>query len=173
MNLLIVSVVRSGSSRLLESISTFYKQEGIFEPTTPQYKKDFNPKKDIVKIAIQTKSVDAHIELINQFDNVILLDRKDILAQAESYLNLWEVLGGNYNSKYVSVKFSQEKIDKTIDKFKKWKSDLKEISEKINQPIIYLEDLLEFKDIGDIGYDKAFFKPEHKLRQSKKRKTRI
>ena len=69
MNLLIVSVVRSGSSRLLESISTFYKQEGIFEPTTPQYKKDFNPKKDIVKIAIQTKSVDAHIELINQFDN--------------------------------------------------------------------------------------------------------
>jgi hypothetical protein len=32
---------------------------------------------------------------------------------------------------------------------------------------------LEFKDIGDIGYDKAFFKPEHKLRQSKKRKTRI
>jgi hypothetical protein len=173
MNLLIVSVVRSGSSRLLESISTFYKQEGIFEPTTPQYKKDFNPKKDIVKIAIQTKSVDAHIELINQFDNVILLDRKDILAQAESYLNLWEVLGGNYNLKYVSVKFSQEKIDKTIDKFKKWKSDLKEISEKINQPIIYLEDLLEFKDIGDIGYDKAFFKPEHKLRQSKKTKTII
>lgn len=168
MNLLIVSVVRSGSSRLLESISSFYKQEGIFEPTTPQYKKDFNPKKDIVKIAIQTKSVDTHIELINQFDNVILLDRKDIIAQAESYLNLWKVLGGNYNSKYVSVEFSQEDIDKTIDKFKKWKSDLKEISEKINQPIIYLEDLLQFKDIDGIGYDKSFFKPEHKLRQIKK-----
>jgi hypothetical protein len=168
MNLLIVSVVRSGSSKLLESISSFYKQEGIFEPTTPQYKKDFNPKKDIVKIAIQTKSVDTHIELINQFDNVILLDRKDIIAQAESYLNLWKVLGGNYKSKYIGVEFSQEDIDKTIDKFKKWKSDLKEISEKINQPIIYLEDLLQFKDIDGIGYDKSFFKPEHRLRQFKK-----
>ena len=61
--------------------------------------------------------MDTHIELINQFDNVILLDRKDIIAQAESYLNLWKVLGGNYKSKYISVEFSQEDIDKTIDKF--------------------------------------------------------
>ena len=47
MNVLILSTVRSGSSRLLESISSYYNQEGIFEPTTPQYKKDFNPSEDI------------------------------------------------------------------------------------------------------------------------------
>ena len=86
MNVLILSTVRSGSSRLLESISSYYNQEGIFEPTTPRYKKDFNPSEDIVKIVIQTLSIEEHLELINKFKNVILLDRKDIKAQVESYL---------------------------------------------------------------------------------------
>ena len=54
-----------------------------------------------------------------------------------------------------------------LDKFKKWKSDLKVISKKINKPIIYLEDLLEFKEIKGIGYDTRFFKKEYKLRQKR------
>lgn len=168
MNVLILSTVRSGSSRLLESISSYYNQEGIFEPTTPRYKKDFDPTKDIVKIVIQTLSIEEHLELINKFENVILLDRKDIKAQVESYLNLWTYLNGDYNKKYVAKEFSEEVINETLHKFKKWKSDLKKISKKINKPIIYLEDLLEFKKIKGIGYDTKFFKKEYKLRQKNK-----
>ena len=167
MNVLILSTVRSGSSRLLESISSYYNQEGIFEPTTPQYKKDFNPSEDIVKIVIQTLSIEEHLELISKFKNVILLDRKDIKAQVESYLNLWTYLNGDYNKKYVAKGFSEGVVNQTLDKFKKWKSDLKVISKKINRPIIYLEDLLEFKEIKGIGYDTRFFKKEYKLRQKR------
>jgi hypothetical protein len=168
MNLLIVTVVRSGSSRLLESIASHYGQEGIFEPTTPDYKRKFDPNSDIVKIAIQTLSIEEHLKLISKFDNVILLDRKDIIAQSESYLNLWNVLGGRYDTKYVSKSFSQEQIDETIEKFTKWKKDLEEISNHINKPIIYLEDLLQFQDIEGIEYNKSFFEPKHKLRQQSK-----
>ena len=165
MNALIITVVRSGSSRLLQSIASHYGQEGIFEPTTPDYRREFDPSSDIVKIAIQTLSVDEHIELLNKFDNVILLDRKDVIAQSESYLNLWNVLGGRYDSKYISKSFTQEQIKDTVYKFNKWKKDLKEISSRINKPIIYLEDLLEFKAIEGVEYDTNFFKPEYKLRQ--------
>jgi len=127
MNVLILTVVRSGSSRLLESIASHYGQEGIFEPTTPDYKREFDPSRDIVKIAIQTLSIEEHLELISKFDNVILLDRKDILAQSESYLNLWNVLGGRYDTKYISKSFSQEEINETMDKFYRWKKDLVDI----------------------------------------------
>lgn len=168
MNLLIITVVRSGSSRLLESIASYYGQEGIFEPTTPDYRREFDPNSDIVKIAIQTLSIEEHLELVSKFDNVILLDRRDIIAQSESYLNLWNVLGGRYDTKYISKSFSQEQIDETVDKFNKWKKDLEEISNHINKPIIYLEDLLQFKDIEGIEYDKSFFEPEYKLRQHSK-----
>jgi hypothetical protein len=168
MNVLILTVVRSGSSRLLESIASHYGQEGIFEPTTPDYKREFDPSSDIVKIAIQTLSIEEHLELISKFDNVILLDRKDILAQSESYLNLWNVLGGRYDTKYISKSFSQEEINETMDKFYRWKKDLVEISNHINKPITYLEDLLQFKDIEGVEYDRSFFKPEYKLRQQSK-----
>ena len=168
MNVLILSTVRSGSSRLLEAVSSYYNQNGIFEPTTPQYKKEFDPTKDIVKIVIQTLSIEQHLELIQKFENVILLDRKDIKSQVESYLNLWTYLNGDYNKKYIAEEFSEEVINQTLDKFKKWKSDLEKISKKINKPIIYLEDLLEFKEIKGIGYDTKFFEKEYKLRQVNK-----
>jgi hypothetical protein len=167
MNVLIISIVRSGSSRLLESIASHYNQKGIFEPTTPRYKKDFDSKKDIVKIVIQTLTIEEHLELIQNFDNLILLDRKDIVAQSESYLNLWYQLDGNYNKKYIGAKFSKKQINETIEKLKNWKSDLKKISKIIKKPIIYLEDLLEAKDIDGIEYDKDFFTEEYKLRQFK------
>lgn len=166
MSILILSTVRSGSSRLLQAICKEYNQEGVFEPTTPMYKCDFDPKKDIVKIVVQTLPTYQLIELISEFDKVILLDRKDIIAQSESYLNLWNNLNGKYDKKYTSTNFSDKQIKETILKFTDWKKKLYKISIETNIPIVYLEDLLEHKDIG-VNYDKELFTEKYRLRQVK------
>lgn len=167
MSILILSTVRSGSSRLLQAISKAYNQEGIFEPTTPDYKQDFDPKKDIVKIVVQTLPTSKHIELIEEFSKTIILDRKDIVAQSESYLNLWNKFPGRHDMKYTNANFTEEQIEEIVKKFLSWKQKLSDISEQVNIPITYLEDLLEHKDIG-VEYDKELFTEKYKLRQVKK-----
>jgi hypothetical protein len=166
MSILILSTVRSGSSQLLEAVGKYYNKQVVFEPTTPMYKKPFNPEEDIVKIVLQTLTTVELLELINKFDKTILLDRKDIIAQSESYLNLWNNLDGKYNVSYVNIGFTDYEIQETIKKFTLWKKKLDTISTKTSIPIVYLEDLIEGKEIG-IGYDKAFFEPSHKLRKKR------
>jgi len=166
MSILIIAVVRSGSSRLLQAVSHAYGREGIFEPTSPKYIADFDPSKDIVKIAVQTLTTSDTIELIGKFDKTILLDRKDKLAQAISYLNLKIHMNGNYDSKYVSKDFTQDQIDEYLSRLEDTRKQLTEISKVTSIPIVYLEDLIQFKDIG-VEYDKSFFVKQLKLRQEK------
>ena len=166
MSILIVTVVRSGSSRLLEAISKAHGKVGILEPTTPGYIAEFDPSKDIVKIAVQTLTTSDTIELIGKFDKTILLDRKDKLAQAISYLNLKIHMNGNYDSKYVSKDFTQDQIDEYLSRLEDTRKQLTEISKVTSIPIVYLEDLIQFKDIG-VEYDKSFFVKQLKLRQEK------
>ena len=166
MSILILSTVRSGSSRLLQAISRSYNQEGIFEPTTPAYRANFNPKKDIVKIIIQTLPIEDLLELIGKFDKVVLLDRRDITAQCQSYLNLWKNLDGKYDTKYISTDFTDDEMKETEIKFNNWKKQLNKISTLTGLPIYYLEDLLEHKDIG-VNYDKELFTEKYRLKQTK------
>jgi len=166
MSILIVTVVRSGSSRLLEAVSKAHGKVGILEPTTPGYIADFDPSKDIVKIAVQTLTTSDTLELIKKFDKTILLDRRDKLAQAISYLNLHTHMKGKHNSKYVSKEFAQEEIDSALQRLEDTRKQLTDISKATSIPIIYLEDLTQFKDIG-VEYDKSFFVKELKLRQEK------
>ena len=164
MSILILSTVRSGSSQLLEAVGKYYNKQVVFEPTTPMYKKSFKPEEDIVKIVLQTLTTVELLELINRFNKTVLLDRKDIIAQSESYLNLWNNLEGRYNVSYVDRGFTSSEIQETVEKFTEWKKKLSVISTKTSIPIVYLEDLIKGKDIG-IGYDKTFFEPSHKLRK--------
>jgi hypothetical protein len=164
MSILILSTVRSGSTQLLEAVGKYYNKQVVFEPTTPMYKKSFKPQEDIVKIVLQTLTTVELLELISKFDKTVLLDRKDIVAQSESYLNLWNNLDGRYNVSYIGKSFSENKIEETVKKFTEWKKKLSVISTKTSIPIVYLEDLIKGKDIG-IGYDKTFFEPSHKLRK--------
>lgn len=167
MSILIITIVRSGSSRLLQAVSKAYGKEGILEPTTPGHIAAFDPSRDIVKIAVQTLSLSDHLELINKFDKTILLDRKDRLAQAISYLNLHNHMKGKHDSKYVSKDFTQDQIDVALIRLNNTRKQLEDISKALSLPIFYLEDLIAFKDIG-VGYDKSFFAPGLKLRQVNK-----
>jgi len=164
MSVLIISTVRSGSTQLLKSVGEYYGKNTVFEPKN---KNLFDVKKDVVKIIVNSLSVDEIIKLINEFDNTIILDRKDIYAQSESYLNLWHQLNGRNNSSYISETFSDDLLKETIDKYNKWKFKLKEISDSTNIPITYLEELINGKDIG-IGYEKKYFSSKYKLRHEKK-----
>jgi len=167
MSILIITVVRSGSSRLLQAVAKAYDKEGILEPTTPGYIAEFDPSKDIVKIAVQTLSLLDHLELVNKFDKTILLDRKDKLAQAISYLNLHTYMKGKHDSKYVSRDFTENQIEVALNRLKDTSKQLKDISEATSLPIVYLEDLIALKDIG-VKYDKSFFDKQLKLRQINK-----
>lgn len=167
MSILIIAVARSGSSRLLQAVSHAYGKEGIFEPTTPGCLADFNPSTDIVKTAVETLPLADHLKLIRQFDKTILLDRKDRLAQAISYLNLQTHMKGNYDSKYVSKDFTQDQINRSLSRLEDTREQLEDISKALSLPIVYLEDLVALKEIG-VKYSKSFFAPELKLRQEKK-----
>jgi len=97
-SILIIATVRSGGTSLLNAIGEGNKQEVLFEPHTPMYKKDYNPYISIVKNVVQNMSIEEHVELAKKFDKVVLFDRREITEQASSYWHLWKKNEGKYKS---------------------------------------------------------------------------
>ena len=111
---------------------------------TPDYAAEYNPFNSIVKNVIQNMSTEEHIELAKKFDKVVLFDRRDVEAQATSYWHLWNKLDGDYKAAYEPEVINKRDLSQIMTRFVDWKDKLKTISRELNQPIIYLEDVIQF-----------------------------
>jgi hypothetical protein len=154
MNILIISLPRTGSTELGKDISNKHKLKYECEPFNGGDKSLRNA--DLQNIVLKTilfhlpsyvdesNRINWLIELSKNFNEVILLSRRNLVACAESWAYLM------YKEKQKSFKADEpylwEKTPNYDDEFnfiQKCNSELEFISEKLNIPLTYYEDIYD------------------------------
>jgi hypothetical protein len=168
--ILIISGPRTGSTYLGNELSKNYDFKFISEPREIKHLK----KAKCIKL-IPFKTVDYTLDDIvdfsKRFSNIILLQRKDKIAQAES----WQALHGmKYLKQGDHLKWQVGTIEPKyplefyVDKVKYLDEKIEWLSKKLNIPISFYEDIYYE---GKVPYD-LIFKPDlsKRLRQEQKKK---
>ena len=157
MSILIISLPRTGSTELGKRLSFTNKLKYEFEPFNPIT--GLPPLTSLKNIVLKTiifqlpyyikeeNRINWLIELKKEFDEVILLSRKNLTDCAES----WSYL--NYKKKQNEFKSNQPYLwertpnyETELENILKWNDELKFISNEINIPITYYEDLYDVND---------------------------
>jgi hypothetical protein len=161
MSILIIALPRTGSSELGRRLSTYNKFKYEFEPFNPSV--GLPPLTDFKKIVLKTiifhlpyyikeeNRINWLIELTKNFDEVVLLSRKNLTDCAESWSYLM------YKEKEKSFKSNQPYLwektpnyDKEYGNIIKWNEELTFISNKLNIPITYYEDIYNSDENGKL-----------------------
>jgi hypothetical protein len=154
MNILIISLPRTGSTELGKDISNKHKLKYECEPFNGGDRLLHN--KDLQNIVLKTilfhlpnyieepNRINWLIELSKNFNDVILLSRRNLVACAES----WAYLMYNEGQKSFRAdsEYLWEKTPNYDDEFnfiKKCNAELEFISQKLNIPITYYEDIYD------------------------------
>jgi len=152
MSILIIALPRTGSTELGKRLSIKHKLKYEFEPFNPP---DIVPpltyfKNKVVKTIIfqlphyvkEKNRTNWLIDLIKEFDEVILLSRKNLIDCAESWAYL------TYKSKQTGFKSNEPYLWEKTPNYEialknviKWNEELMFISNKLNIPITYYEDV--------------------------------
>jgi len=157
MRILIISLPRTGSTELGKQLAFKHKLKYECEPFNGGDKllQNINSKNIVLKTILfhlpnyidEPNRIDWLIELSKNFNEVILLSRRNLVACAESWAYL------QYNEKQNSFKadtpYLWEKtpnFDEEFNFIKKCNSELVYLSEKINIPITYYEDIYDEND---------------------------
>ena len=198
-NILIVGPHRSGSTNLMNSLSKILGSHCIEEPWNyylhskgkydyPFFLKDYG----VVKSLIEQKAaewkkpdiVDFYLHCIELFDYVIILNRKDRIALAESYarqMQFGEV--GSWHVKYIIEDTSVLNLE--LDKINTWCDNINELSKKSNIPVTWYEELYSGDKVKftnevskwnlDINIDSFFnhFNPKNRYRKFINKQTTI
>ncbi len=166
MSVLIISLPRTGSTELGMKISNDRKLKYVFEPFNNVIKSnDFIFEKCVLKTIIfqipqdinKDNRIDWLVSITKNFDETILLSRRDLIACAESwaFLNHRMALSNWIPSKQSITPYFWEKTPNyeiALRDINKWSKELEDISNILNIPITYYE------DIYDINSDKRLRK---------------
>jgi hypothetical protein len=150
MSVLIISIPRTGSTSLLYKLASEKGLTPLFEPFDGSNRVKYNGESNVV-----VKTIISHhsnnLKLSKEFDEVVLLSRRNILECAEShaYQTYFSKLK-NYNSNnpyyYEDVIHSVFKV--CYDDIIKWNIELRELSKQTNIPISYYEDIFDVNGDG-------------------------
>jgi hypothetical protein len=150
MRILIIALPRTGSTSLLNKLAKENKLTPLFEPFDGSERTKYNNEDNVV-----VKTIICHhpnnLELSKEFDEVLLLSRKNLLECAESHsYQTYFSKKKNYNSNdpYFYEEVPSEVFDLCYNDIIKWNDEINELSFKLNIPVIYYEDLYDSKDEG-------------------------
>ena len=152
MKILIISLPRTGSSNFLFKIAEEKKLKPIFEPFhdgTNQYKNwIYNPEEDNVVVKTIVHHHIDNLEIAKQFDEIILLSRKNLKECAESYAFFNNNIFGSFTSyqPYYYENVTDSQFNYAYKSIKKYDSELKKLSKILNIPIIYYENIYDVND---------------------------
>jgi ABC-type multidrug transport system ATPase subunit len=150
MKVLIISLPRTGSTSLLYKLASEKGLTPLFEPFDGSDRVKYNNESDVV-----VKTIISHhsnnLELSKEFDEVILLSRKNLLECTESHAyQTYFSKVKNYNSN--NPYYYEDVIDSVFkvcyDDIIKWNIELGELSKQINIPISYYEDIFDINSDG-------------------------
>ncbi len=144
MKILIISLPRTGSTSLLYKIAKERNLKPFFEPFDGTNRVIYNNEDNSV-----VKTIICHhknnLELISKFDEVILLNRRNIkeLIESHSYQTYFSKKGYNSNNGYVYKEPPQEIINLCTSDILNWNEEIKYLSEITKIPITYYEDMFD------------------------------
>jgi hypothetical protein len=160
MKILIIALPRTGSSSLGEIMAKKHNiKKYLFEPFNPKNNRKYNSNENnivvktlVFQIRNEIKEEDRINWLINltkEFDEVILLSRKDLKACGES----WSYLNYNHHIKkfmfYENYVWQTNPHDKWYyEQILSYHKDLEFISKSINIPLTYYEDIFDINGEG-------------------------
>jgi hypothetical protein len=151
MKILIISLPRSGSTSLMFKIAEETNLKPFYEPFDTQHKRR-QPYGDefIIKTIVNhypktvTDPIEWYVNLSKEFDETILLSRKDLIACTESFAYLchfqkFEGFKPNHNylwEETPNYEISEFYVNDCNNKINK-------LSEILNIPVIYYEDIFD------------------------------
>jgi hypothetical protein len=145
MRILIISLPRTGSTSLLHKLANEKKLNPLFEPFDGSNRVKYYGQDNVV-----LKTIISHhpnnIKLSEEFDEVVLLSRKNLLECAEShaYQTYFSKIK-NYNSN--NPYYYEDVIDSVFkvcyNDIIRWDDELNILSKQMNVPISYYEDIFD------------------------------
>ena len=167
MKILIISLPRTGSTSLHDNLCKKKELQYIFEPWdgSERYSYDSNMVNCCLKTMIfQSPEIDYlkfHEKLSKEFDEVILLSRRDLKECAESWAYLKHHNHKGFDSTRPYVWRTPPNIEKHVNDIYKWNDELKELSKILGVGITYYEDI--FDKNSDERYRKNIILDKSKL----------
>ena len=169
MKILIIALPRTGSTSLLNKYAKNFNLNGLFEPYDRSnrwiYKSNMNDV--VVKTMIYHKPygysdiINGYVELSKEFDEVILLSRKNLNECAESWAYLKHFNHRNFNSIKEYVWKNVPNLEKHTNDIINWNRELIKIGEILNIELTYYEDI--FNKNSNERYRKFITDEEKKL----------
>lgn len=144
MRVLIIALPRTGSTSLLYKIAKERNLKPFFEPFDGTGRVVYNNEDNsIVKTIIPHHS--NNLELINTFDEVTLLNRRNLkeLIESHAYQTHFSKMGYNSNNPYVYKQPPQEIVNLCTSDILNWNEQIVYLSEITNIPITYYEDIFD------------------------------
>lgn len=142
MKILIISLPRTGSTSLLYQIAKEKNLRPIFEPFDGTGRSELNLEEDNIVVKTIVCHHPNNLDLIKKFDEVVLLSRKNLQECAESHsYHTYNRKKYNSNKQYVYEEPPLNVYDACYNDIKIWDKELNDISNKIDVPIKYYEDL--------------------------------
>jgi hypothetical protein len=144
MKILIIALPRTGSTSLLKKISKDRNLKPFFEPFDGTGRVIYNNENNSV-----VKTIIPHhpnnLELISNFDEIILLNRRNLneLIESHSYQTYFLKTGYNSNNPYVYKTPPQEIINLCTADILNWNEEINRLSEISKIPITYYEDIFD------------------------------
>jgi len=154
MKVLIISLPRTGSSSLQIKLCRERNLSNIFEPWDNSNRFSYNSKLKncCVKTIIFQSPIESYLEfykkIYTEFDEIILLSRKDLKECAESWAYLMcnnNTLGYDSTTHYIWETPSD--IESHYSDIIKWDSELNYLSRELKIPITYYEDMFDIQSI--------------------------
>ena len=194
--ILIIAGPRTGGTGLMNSIGKAYNKETRFEYDIVNKTNYYNPNKDVVKFVplwhqhltiphgkFNESFYDWYDKILincKEFKTIILLNRRDVQAQIDSYSIMIKNRLSNISS---HTKWHPSEL-KTLDEIDVVKINnyihsmvvvMKKLSEDLNLNIDYYEDVYKNKTLTNktIKLDLEYFKPKYKLKQEIKSKRLV
>ena len=149
MKILIISLPRTGSTSLLTNLGKEKGLEIIFEPWDGSERSTYKSNmincclKTMIFQSPETNYLDYHKKISKEFDEVILLSRRDLSECAESWAYLKHHNHKNFNSTQHYVWKTPPNIEYHKNDIYKWNNELTQLSEFLNIGITYYEDIFD------------------------------
>ena len=155
MKILIISLPRTGSTSLLYKIANEKNLKPFFEPFDGTNRVIYNNEDNSV-----VKTIICHhqnnLEIISRFDEIILLNRRNIkeLIESHSYQTYFSKKSYNSNNEYVYKAPPQYIINLCTSDILNWNKEINYLSEVIKIPITYYEDIYNPNDASRLRKDR-------------------
>jgi hypothetical protein len=152
MKILIVSLPRTGSSELLYRLCNTHNLKNIYEPFDKTGLSEYIKGEDNIglksliydKIEGYKDNVEFYVELSKEFDQIILLTRRDLKKCAESWAYYRHIKDTTGESTMQPYKWKlTDNFEKCYINIIDWDNQLKLLSKKLNIGLTYYEDIFD------------------------------